>query len=114
MNTRNAPISQVEIENDILNLLNELEEETEAFETLSEDAAKKEAHYKAEWAKSYLSAEGSIKQRESWADYQIADIHMAWKIAEALVKSKREKLTSIRTAIDALRTLNANVRTSLA
>ena len=111
---RNAPISQVEIEQQILNLLDELEQETEAFETLAEDSAKKEARFKAEWAKSYLSGEGSIKQRESWADYQISDIHMSWKIAEALVKSKREKLTSIRSSIDALRTLAANVRTSLA
>jgi hypothetical protein len=33
-----------------------------------------------------------------------------YKIAEALVKSKREKLLSLRTGVDAMRTLNANVR----
>lgn len=112
--TRTAPISQVEIEDQIQNLLAELEDETEAFERLSEDAAKKESIYKAESAKAYLSAEGSIKQREAWADYQTASIHMDWKIAEALCKAKREKLGSIRTAVDALRTLNANVRVQAA
>jgi hypothetical protein len=33
-----------------------------------------------------------------------------YKCAEALVKSKREKLSSVRTSMDAIRTLNANIR----
>jgi len=107
---RNAPISQVEIEEMLINLISELEEETEAFERLAEDGAKKEANYKSNWAKEYLAAKGSIKEREAWAEYLLADAHFDFKIAEALVKSKREKLLSLRTSIDAMRTLNANVR----
>jgi hypothetical protein len=108
--SRNNPISQVEIENELLRLLSMLEEETEAFENLCEDAAKKEALYKSNWAKEYLAAKGSIKEREAWADYKLSDDSFDFKISEALVKAKREKLTSLRTSIDALRTLNANVR----
>lgn len=108
--TRNTPISQVEIEEKLLVFLEELEEETEAFETLTTDAAKKEALYKANWAKSYLAAKGSIREREAWADYEMNDENYDYKISEGLVKAKREKLLSLRTAIDALRTLNANVR----
>lgn len=107
---RSEPISQVEIESELLRLTDMLEEETEAFERLAEDAAKKEAQHKANWAKEYLSAKGSIKEREAWADYKLADMAYDHKIAEALVKAKREKLSSLRTSIDALRTLNANVR----
>lgn len=114
MPRRNAPISQVDIEEEILRFLGMLEEETEAFERLTEDAAKKEAGYKAEWAKAYLSAQGSIKEREAWADYQLADHAMQYKIAEGLVKAKREKLSSLRTGLDALRTLSANVRIQVA
>ena len=111
MNTRrNNPISQVEVEQEILRLLNEMEEETEAFEQLAIDAAKKEAKFEAEWAKAYLSATGSIKEREAWADYKMADFDYDYKIAEALVKAKRERLLSLRTSMDSLRTLNANVR----
>lgn len=109
-NSRNAPISQVEVEEEILRLLNIMEDETEVFEQLAIDAGKKEARFDAEWAKAYLSATGSIKEREAWADYQIAEMHMDWKIADALLKSKREKLNSTRSAIDAMRTINANVR----
>ncbi len=112
MNTgrRNQPISQIEIETEIMRMMEMLEEETEAFERLAEDGAKKEALYKSNWAKEYLSAKGSIKEREAWADYKLADQVFDFKIAEALVKSKREKLTSIRTSMDALRSLNTNVR----
>ena len=110
MGIRNGPISQVDIENEMLRLVDMLEEETEAFEKLAEDSAKKEAQFRANWAKEYLSAKGSIKEREAWADYKMADLNYDYKIAEALVKSKREKLISLRTSMDSLRTLNANVR----
>jgi|TARA_Y100000296_G_C4969370_1_gene155069 hypothetical protein len=110
MNYRTSPISQVDIEQQLMRLIEELESETEAFEQLAVDAAKQEARYKASWAKEYLSAKGSIKERESWADYKKADEQYDYKIAEALLKSKREKLMSLRTAIDAMRTLNANIR----
>lgn len=111
MNRYIEPISQVDVEQRILTLMSELEEETEAFETLSIDAAKKESGYKGAWAREYLSAKGTIKEKEGWADYKLADEHYNWKIAEALVKSKREKLLTLRAALDAMRTLNANVRT---
>lgn len=113
MNSRTKPISQVEVEHELLRLMDLLEQETEAFETLAEDAAKKEALYKSNWAKEYLSAKGSIKEREAWSDYKLSDEAYDYKISEALVKAKREKLTSLRTSIDALRTLNANVRTQV-
>jgi len=107
---RRGPISQVEVEEEIIRLLNLLEHETEAFEDLAEDAARKEALYKSQWAKSYLTSSGSIKEREAHADWAMTDIAMHHKIAEALVKSKREKLSSLKTQVDALRTLSANVR----
>jgi len=110
MISRNSPISQVDIEHEMLRLIEMLEQETEAFESLAEDNAKKESLYKSNWAKEYLSAKGSIKEREAWADYKLADENFDYKISEALLKSKRERLLSLRTSIDAMRTLNANVR----
>lgn len=41
MGIRNGPISQIDIENEMLRLLDMLEEETEAFEKLAGDAAKR-------------------------------------------------------------------------
>lgn len=110
MQNRNQPISQVDVENELLRLIGMLEEETEAFEVLAIDNAKKEALHKSNWAKEYLSAKGSIKEREAWSDYKMDEMMFDHKIAEALLKAKREKLLSLRTSIDALRTLNANIR----
>jgi len=107
---RTRPISQVEIEDEIIRLTEMLETETEHFEQLAIVAATKEASYKSARAKECLAAKGSIKEREAWADYKLEEITMQYKISEALVKSKREKLNSLRTSIDALRTLAANVR----
>jgi len=107
---RTNPISQVSIEQEILRFIDLLEKETEAFEVLAVDAAKKEALYKSNWAREYLSAKGSIKEREAWADYKMDEVNYEYKIAEALVKTKRELLLSVRSSMDAMRTLNANVR----
>ena len=110
MQNRNQPISQVDVENELLRLIGMLEDETESFEVLAIDNAKKEALHKSNWAKEYLSAKGSIKEREAWSDYKMDEMMFDHKIAEALLKAKREKLLSLRTSIDALRTLNANIR----
>ena len=48
---RTSPISQVEIEERIIKLLDDLEYHTEAFESLAEDGARKESRLKGEWAK---------------------------------------------------------------
>lgn len=115
---RNKPISQIDIENEILRFLEMLENETENFEILAIDAAKKDARYKAEWAKEYLGAAGkghrTITDREQWSHYKMEQMKEDFEIADALVRAKREKLLSLRTSIDALRTLNANVRVQVA
>jgi len=107
---RSGPITPIEIEDNMVRLVEELEDHTEAFEVLAVDLAKKESRFKSAWAKEYLAANGSIKERESWADYKLSDEQYEVKIADALLRAKKEKLNSIRTALDSLRTLAANVR----
>ena len=107
---RNRPITSDEVESELIRITHDLETETEAFEILAKDHAVKEAEYKKSWFKEYLAAEGAVKNKESWAGYKTSELHYEALVAEALVKSKREKLNSLRTACDALRTLAANVR----
>lgn len=107
---RNAPITQAEIESQIVQFVHDLEGETEAFERLSVDHAKKEASYKKAWFTDYIASEGTVKDRESMAGYKHSDLYMEAQVAEALMKAKRERLHAIRTSLDSLRTLAANVR----
>jgi hypothetical protein len=111
--SRSAPISSVEVESELIRLTGEIESETEAFETLAKDHAVKEAEYKKQWFKEYLAAEGAVKQKESWAGYKTSELYYDSMVAEALVRAKREKLHSLRTACDALRTIAANVRSQV-
>ncbi len=103
-------LTQARIERELSRLMEMLEEETEAFRDLAQKSAEAEAEVKSGWAKEYLAGVGSIRDREAYADYKMADAFKTHKIAEGLMKAKREKLLSLRTSIDALRTLNANVR----
>ncbi len=110
---RSKPISSVEIETELIRITQQMEKETEDFEILVKEHAVKEAEYKKNWFKEYLAAEGAVKQKESWAGYKTSELHYETLVAEALVKAKREKLHSLRTACDALRTLAANVRSQV-
>jgi len=107
---RSQPISQVDVENELLRLISLLEEETENFEVTAMNNARNEAEFKKSWARTYLAASGSIRNREAEADERNSQIFFDFKVSEALTKSKREKLLFLRTSIDALRSLNANVR----
>lgn len=110
MSQRSNPISQVEIEFQILDIMKQLEDHTEQYEELTNQASIAEAHYKGGWAAEYLKANGTIKEREAISDFMLRDQYMEYKIAEGLQKAKREKLAALRTSLDALRTLAANVR----
>ena len=104
------PLSQADIEEELMRLSALLEEATDDYAILAEDEAKKAARHKSAWATAYIREEGAVKYRESMADYKTEDSLYDMKIAEALTKAKREKMLSLRSSMDALRTLAANVR----
>ena len=106
----NRPMTQDEVESEIRRLVDLLETTVEQFEKLAVDAAEKKATYRAEWAKEYLKATGPVKQREAWTDYKMEDICFENEVAEALVKAKGQRISAIKTQLDALRTLAASAR----
>jgi len=103
-------LTQVEIEDRLIRYLEALENATAEFEGLCVAAGVAEAEVKGAWARAYLSMNGPVRQREALADLECDELEKEHKIADARMKATREHLTSLRTAIDALRTLNANVR----
>ena len=107
---RSRPISQVDIEQEMLRFMDMLEHETEEFELLCIDLAKKDAANKLSYAKAYLTGKGPVEEKKQYSIWTSASLYDDYTMAEGLVKAKREKLLSLRTSIDALRTLNANVR----
>lgn len=104
------PLSQVEIEETIRTDLDALEEATHEFRDVCDAAAEAEVRYKVSKAKAYLRSQGTIKDREYMAENLCEDEHLAYKRAEAAVKSGGELLRTLRTRVDSYRSLNANVR----
>lgn len=109
------PLTLYEIESRLAAVDEALDEATGDFAVLSHAAAEAEADYKAAHARAFLAAAStdvkvSNAVAEARADSATADLLRAFKIADARRASAREALLSYRARLDALRTLNANVR----
>jgi DNA repair exonuclease SbcCD ATPase subunit len=100
----------VEIEGEIERLGALLEDATEEYAERAEAAAYAEVEFKVEHAKAYLRTKGTVPERAAWADYRTEEHLRKHKLADALLKATRERLTTLRAQLDYLRSLNANVR----
>lgn len=119
--TRTRPLTQVEVEIAIAQVIEDMESLTESFAAVADAEAIAENEYRAKlhrahvmWASREITlATGkapTAKWRESQAEIEAEDEAAAYRIAAAALKSAREALSTKRARLDALRTLNANVR----
>lgn len=109
-------LTQAEIEDGIMRLSAELEDEVYRYAALSDDAAEAEAAYKGKHARAVvrLGAESGVKstalERQARAELSAVEELRLYRIAEGRRSASKERLLSLRSRIDALRTLSANVR----
>lgn len=104
-------LSQGEIENMIRDDVDLLAEATEAYGDLLEEEASAENAYKRAFNAAYFSMEkGGHDIRRTFADKEAEEEREAFRIKQALVAAQKEVLWTIRGRIDAVRSLNANVR----
>lgn len=106
----NRPLSQVEIEEMIASDLEMLEEATEDYRVALEEEADAESDLSELVNRLYLSANGTVRDKEAYSKEQSADYLRKHLRAVAKSKGLREILRKIHTRIDALRSLNSNVR----
>lgn len=105
-----------EVEEEIMALSDRLETETYEYAELSDLAAVAEADFKILSARAMIAfaADPTLKitasVREAKVDQYCAEQLRSWKLAEARRQSKRESLLSLRSRLDAMRTLSANIR----
>lgn len=115
MTTHRPPLTQADVEEQIMAMCDALARQTEDYDSASFEAATAEADYKLAIARNWLSvaADGhkmSVVERNMRADILANDALRTFKINEAKRAATREALLSYRARIDALRTLSANVR----
>jgi hypothetical protein len=109
-------LTQGEIEANIAELSDLLEEQTYLYAEQSEAAAITESDYKIRMARAIVgfANDPTIKmtqhERQARCDLHCASEFRDWKLAEAQRQSTKEALLSLRSRLDAMRTLSANVR----
>ena len=103
-------MNPADVEGELLRLVERLEEATLELGRLAEQAAHAEVAAKLGYAKAFLAATGPVASREATATVESAEAALARRLAEGRHHSQRELLATIRTSIDALRTIAANMR----
>lgn len=99
-----------EVESEIRRLLERLEEATYEMGSLAEAAGHAEVRAKVAYARAYLASDGPVSTREQLAVVASETDLLGRRIAEAKVTAQRELLSTIRTQVDGLRTIAANMR----
>jgi hypothetical protein len=108
-------LSQGEIEEMILAVADALEEETERYAQVCDQAARAEADWKYRSARSFIvlgEQEGRMTAAEKEHRVTIANFTelRTYRLVDAQRAASKEALNSLRARLDALRTLSANVR----
>jgi hypothetical protein len=104
------PITQAEIEAEILRLSGMAEKVTHELRKRGEAAAEAEALYRREYAQAYLASEGTVGERDAQATLAVQDVYLERKRAEAILDAAKEAGRNYRAQLDALRSINANLR----
>lgn len=108
-------LTQGQTEQSILQLCDEIEQQTYLYAEQSETAAIAEADYKVAKSRSYVilterHPKMTASEREMRADLNSAEQMRTWKLYEARRQATREALLSLRARLDALRSISANIR----
>lgn len=113
-------ITAAEVESEIMRLSDVMEEVTGSLVDLAQAAAEADVAYRAAKAKINLRAtlmagsgkggRTTVDERESIVDDRCHDEMLAQRTTEAMYEVARERLRTMRSQIDALRTISANIR----
>ncbi len=103
-------VTPIDVERDIIRLCECCNDVITKIAQRARAAAIADADYKERHAKAFLLAEGSVAVREALAAVDTADAYRDRKIAEALLLAAQEAGRNYRAQLDALRSINANVR----
>ncbi len=102
--------NQVEVVKRLSELSRSLDAATEEIGTLDDFAVRAKGKYEVAFARSFLSAEGSMDQRKQIAILACADEKLAMEIAEAQVRAVKEKINTLRSQISIGQSLSAAIR----
>lgn len=107
-------LTQMDIEGMILDDNDLLEEATDAYGDLLEAEAAAQNKYKDVFNSAYFSmSTGGHDIRKTYAEREAQDERAEYVITQAQVAAQKEVMWTIRTRIESIRSLNANVRSQV-
>lgn len=105
------PLSQMQIEGEIVRIAALAERVTTEIAQRARASAEADAAYKREHARAYLLAAGkTVGEKEAYTALETDAEYTARKIADALLLAAQEAGRNYRAQLEALRSLNANLR----
>ena len=104
-------LTQAEVEGQIQYLLDRLEEGTRDLARMAVDQARSEVEYKRNFAVAYTGIrEGAQELRKQQATLVSIDLFERHRLDSAVHSTQQELLRTLRSELDALRTIAANIR----
>lgn len=105
------PLTQVFVESEIVRLSGLCERVTHELSKRARESAEADSEYKRSHAQAFLMAQGkTVGDREAQAALECDEEYTRRKIAEALLLAAQEAGRNYRAQLDALRSINANLR----
>lgn len=102
--------AQVDVEAEILRLSNLAEKVTTLLAKRATESAEKDAAYRNAHARAVLKSSGTVAEREAQAAIDTEVEYLDRKLAEAKLDAAKEAGRNYRAQLDALRSINANLR----
>lgn len=104
-------LTQAEVEEQIQNLLQRLEEGTRTLASLAVAQARSEVEFKRSFALAYTGIrDGAQELRKQQATLVSIDLFERHRLDSAVHATQQELLRTLRSELDALRTIAANIR----
>lgn len=103
-------LNQTEVVKRLAELSRLLDGATGDIEHLDDIAVRLKANYEVAYAKSFLGAEGSMDQRRQIAILACANEKFDMEIAEAQVRSAKERINTLRSQISIGQSVSAAMR----
>jgi hypothetical protein len=104
------PVTPAAVETEIMRLSGLLDLATSETAKRAREAAEARVKAKVAYAQAFLTAEGPVEARKASATIQSQDAQLAAEIADARLLGSQDAARNMRAQLDALRSVNANVR----
>jgi ribosomal protein L10 len=104
-------LTPVDVERELLRLCKLLEAATYEFADMAKESAVADAEYKSANARARLQAKGlTVGEKEAEATIATEKEYMRRRVSESIADSQRELCRSLRSQLDAVRSIGANLR----